>query len=270
MGEASKKHKRHKDILLNAKGCIYCAGKNEATQIDHMPPRAMFRLSQRPKGLEFPSCSKCNQGTSKLDLAAALMARTFPGIASKSEDTEWSRLMAEINRAIPGLLQEMWVPPSQMREMLWREGIFDENLAGFKADGPILSAHMQAFAAKVGFALHYEATGNYVPKEGRVQVRWFTSTEFMNESLPLELITNLGKTEILKQGKITSEFDFEYGWALYEFRNDIRLYYAKVRSSFVIAAFVVEDVKNLPFALGELATFAPGDLVEPFSDRIKD
>src|SRR5690606_32679090 len=167
-GEARQKRKRHSEILQAAQGCIYCAGQRRAAQIDHMPPRMMFQLSQRPKGLEFPSCGQCNQGTSRLDVVASFMARTFPGIADPAESTEWEKVMKEVDRVAPGLLQEMWIPPNEMRQALWSEGIFEQRFAAFRADGPILGAHMQAFAAKIGFALHYEATGSYVPMEGRV------------------------------------------------------------------------------------------------------
>ena len=67
-------------------------GKSAPTTIDHMPPRLMFRMSQRPNGLIFPSCFACNNGTSKLDVVAAYMARTFPGISNGVEEHEWEKL----------------------------------------------------------------------------------------------------------------------------------------------------------------------------------
>lgn len=184
IGEAKSKRGRHAKVLQAAQGCVYCAGRGPAEQIDHMPPRMLFRLNQRPKGLEFPSCGPCNQGTSRLDVVAAFMARTFPGIATTADSDEWEKVMKEAQRVAPALLHEMWMPPQQMRQMMASEGIFDPELAAFRADGPILSAHMQAFGAKIGFALHYEATGSYVPPEGRVQVRWFASAEVYGGRLP--------------------------------------------------------------------------------------
>ncbi|RWD44078.1 hypothetical protein [Mesorhizobium sp.] len=270
MGEAKRKHRRHADIISNASGCVYCAASSSAEQIDHMPPRAMFRMNQRPKGLEFPSCAACNQGTSKLDVVATFMARTFPGIGDEADSAEWDRVMGEINRVAPGLFREMWVPREQMEAMLWSQGITDRELAAFRADGPILSAHMQAFAAKVGFALHYEATGQVVPEQGRVQVRWFTSGEIIGDQLPESLFNSIGPVQLMKQGKITSELTFEYGWGEFEQNRAVNLCYAKVREAFVVAAFVVDDASKLPFPEGDLATFAPGDLRNPPHDRIMD
>lgn len=263
MGEANRKHRRFADIIKNADGCVYCAASSPAEQIDHMPPRAMFRMHQRPKGLEFPSCAACNRGTSRLNVVATFMARTFPGIASEADSAEWDKVMGEINRVAPGLLTEMVVPPQQMEAMLKMEGVTDPKLADFRADGPILSAHMQAFAAKVGFALHFEATEQVVPQGGRVQVRWFTSGEIVGERLPESLFSGIGPVKFLKQGRITSELTFEYGWGEFDGNRSVRLYYAKVREAFVASAFVVDDASMLPFPEGALATFAPGDLKTP-------
>lgn len=208
MAEAKRKHRRFEDILKNAGGCVYCAAKSPAEQIDHMPPRAMFRMNQRPKGLEFPSCAKCNKGTSRLDVVATFMARTFPGIGNEADAAEWDTVMKEVKRVAPGLLEEMWVPRQKMEAMLQSERIEDPRLAAFKADGPILSAHMQAFAAKVGFALHYEATGKIVPEHGRVQVRWFTSGEIAGDQLPESLRSDIWTGEALaaRQDNLASNF----------------------------------------------------------------
>lgn len=196
------------------------------------------------------------------------MARTFPGIATAADSAEWDRVMKEAQRVAPDLLREMWMPPEQMRQVMANEGIFDEELAALRADGPILSAHMQAFAAKTGFALHYEATGSFVPEEGRVQVRWFTSAEVNGGRLPPSLLSSIGAPRTMRQGKITSDGNFEYGWGSYTEKPDVPIYYARVREAFAVAAFVVTDESSLPFPEGELATFAPGDLVMPLSDRI--
>ena len=268
MSEAKQKRRRHAKLLVAAKGCIYCAGHRHADQIDHMPPRMMFRTSQRPKGLEFPSCGLCNQGTSRLDVVAAFMARTFPGIANDIDSAEWEKLTRELHRVAPSLPLEMWVSEKEMHQMMWREGTFAPDLAGFRANGPILGAHMQAFSAKVGFALHYEATGTFVPPEGRVQVRWFTSSEILGDRLPATLLASIGTPQIMKQGRITSQGDFEYGWGSFAEWGGIPMYYAKVREAFVVAAFVVFDEKNLPFPAKKLATFAPGDLATTPYDRI--
>ena len=268
MGEAKRKRRKHASIIENAPGCIYCAASRPAEQIDHMPPRAMFRLSQRPRGLEFPSCAICNQGTSRLDVIATLTARTFPGIATKDDAREWDKVTAEAERVAPGIMREMVMPRPAMERTMRAYGVSDPEQAMFWAAGPILSAHMQAFAATTGFALHYEATGTIVPSNGRVQVRWFTSKEVENRKLSDSLIRSLDTRQPIRQGRITSDGLFEYGHVPYAGKPDVPLYFAKVREAFLAVAFVADEVGELPFSPLNLATFAPGDLTEPLHDRI--
>jgi len=42
------------------------AGGIGADTIEHMPPIQMFRLRQRPKGMEYPACRGCNNGSQHL------------------------------------------------------------------------------------------------------------------------------------------------------------------------------------------------------------
>ena len=72
----------------------------------------------------------------------------------------------------------------------------------------------------------------------------------------------------MRQGKISSHGVSEYSGGIYRGDQSIRLYYAKFREAFAVAAFVVDNVADLPFPEGALATFAPGDLKVFPHDRI--
>ena len=234
MGEAKQKRRRHAALLDSAAGCIYCACKSAAVEVDHMPPRLMFRMTQRPKGLEFPSCTACNRQTSRLDVVAAFMTRTYPGIGETSpgvpderDSAEWDRVMAEVFRVAPDVMKEVYIPHRHQRPLMKIYDVSDpeEKKALFRANGPVLSAHMQAFSAKVGFALHYEFKGEPVPTEGLVQVRWFTSQEIENGLVPKSLYETIGVPRFLKQGKVTSDGTFLYGGGVYQNNKEIDLYY---------------------------------------------
>jgi hypothetical protein len=83
MGQAKLKRQAHAAVLADHSGCIYCAGTNAATTIEHMPPISVFEGRQRPKGFEFPACGPCNNGTSLSDLVAAMLARIWPDADSE-------------------------------------------------------------------------------------------------------------------------------------------------------------------------------------------
>ena len=269
MGEARSRRRRHSQILDDDPDCIYCGGKNNGVTVEHMPPRLMFRLSQRPRGLEFPACRECNAGTSKLDVIAAFMARTFPGIATEQDGAEWDRVFHEVERISPDLLREMWIPPEM--QALYLSGIDGptNELAALRANGPILSSFMQAFAAKVGFALHHHYTGAIVPSSGHVQVRWFTSQDLITNALPSEF-SALAEPSYLMQGKLTSKGLFEYERVEFHQFKPAHLYLAKFREAFAVAAFVGAEQMDVPFEIGELATFRPGELIGALRDRIID
>ena len=57
--------------------CCYCGGAEKATTIDHVPAKIMFPNKHRPAGLEVPSCSPCNRGTSKFDQMAGVSAASL-------------------------------------------------------------------------------------------------------------------------------------------------------------------------------------------------
>ena len=107
MGQAKLKRQAHAAILAHHSGCIYCAGKNAATTIEHMPPIAVFEGKQRPKGFEFPACGPCNNGTGHSDLVAALLARIWPDAVSEIQKKDLKKLLGAVANNIRQLLSEM-------------------------------------------------------------------------------------------------------------------------------------------------------------------
>jgi hypothetical protein len=165
MGQANVKRKSRADLLAGSPGCIYCAGAAIATTIEHMPPISLFEGRQRPKGLEFPACEACNNGTGDSDLVAAMLARTWPDSNTQIQQKDANKIFRAIANNVPGQLQEM--DTGRAGEKLARK---HHNLSAdvhpLRADGPILTHHILTFAAKLGFALHYDAKGSPIPMTG--------------------------------------------------------------------------------------------------------
>ena len=78
MGEARLKSRSRQEILAGEPRCIYCDAA--PSQLEHMPPKAMFRGRVRPSGMEFAACQSCNNGTSAADLVASFVARISPDL----------------------------------------------------------------------------------------------------------------------------------------------------------------------------------------------
>ena len=179
---------------------------------------------------------------------------------------EWDKLISEIKRRIPGLMEEMWVDPVYQSIGKITNNMKDEH-AFFFAGGPIVFAYMTAFAAKAGFALDFEERKVIVPSSGRVQVRWFTSGEMLGDQLPPSLFRMTGELRTLRQGKLSVEEDFAYAHG--EFAKCVRLHYMRVRQAFSVAAFIADDENDLPFPIAELATFTPGELKSIPAEKVR-
>ena len=157
MGQASRKRETHAALLAKGLGCIYCAGTAVATTIEHMPPISIFDGRQRPKGLEFPACDACNSGTKHSDLVAAMLARCWPDAEPSSRQKDAKKYLSAVANNVPGVLQEMFIERGAEKLARKRHNI-PADAHPFRMDGPLLTAHLETFAAKMGFALHYELT----------------------------------------------------------------------------------------------------------------
>jgi hypothetical protein len=176
MGEQKRKRRAHDAILQKGGDCVYCAGNRPVTSIEHMPPISMFRAKDRPKGLELLSCDQCNQGTKDADQVASLLGRIYPNSRHPDDRRDISKLLGGVENNIPGLLQEMYVGAGgQKLARKYSSAPLDGKF--LRAGEPLVSKYMDIFSAKVGFALHYQATGSVVPAAGAVLSRWYTNVQ---------------------------------------------------------------------------------------------
>jgi hypothetical protein len=256
MGQAKAKRRAHAAILERFPFCIYCGVA--ATTIEHMPPIQMFRLRARPKGLEFPSCVECNNGTSDSDLVASLLGRVYPDAKSQLAQAEIKKLLAAVANNIPGLLQEMMVDEAGQKNAARGIPNMPPVVAVLRANGPILERHMRIFGAKLGFALHYEAHGAPVPKKGGVMALYFTNANAARGELPREIINMLPNRQTLKQGTKHVSDQFSYSWLLTDERRHTA-FYAVFNDSFAILVTTALDrAEFLERHAAKHTLYAPG------------
>jgi hypothetical protein len=244
-------------MLANANGCIYCAGANAATTVEHMPPRSIFEGKQRPKGLEFPACAECNNGTSHSDLIAAMLARLWPNADTATGTRDIAKILRAVANNVPAILPEMHVGRAGEKFARKRHSIPDD-AHPLRADGPLLTKHIQTFGAKLGFALHYEVTGSWVPASGGVQVMWFSNVQALNGQIPDSLFAMLPKPLTLQQGAKSVEDQFQYSYAPAE--QGHLLYFASFSQSFAVAGICAQDRSiYLDARAADFPVFSPGD-----------
>jgi hypothetical protein len=218
--------------------CIYCG--QLADTIEHMPPVMMFLRKQRPKGLEFPSCRECNNGTSKSDLVASFVGRLSVDPSTEDAAAEVKRLFRSVRNNVPGLLQEMHIGRAGQK-LAGKTLPLQEGGGVVRTNGPLVTKHMLVFGAKLGFALHYEALQMVVPETGGVQPRWFSNAQAARGEIPKELFSLLPATRhTLKQGRREVSNQFQYTWAITPGGNHA-LFYATFHRSFAIAVVSAVD-----------------------------
>jgi hypothetical protein len=259
MGEAKLKRQAHAAILAEHSGCIYCAGTNAATTIEHMPPISVFEGRQRPKGFEFPACAPCNNGTSHSDLVAAMLARVWPDADSEIQKKDVKKLLSAVANNIPQLLREMSVGRAG-EKLARKQHKLPTDAHPMRANGPLLTHYIQTFAAKFGFALHYEVNGAPVPATGGVQVMWFSNVQALNDQIPQMLVDVLPSPSTLQQGAKSAGEQFRYSYTTAE--SDHLLYLASFNKSFAVAGITAMDrTLFLEKRSDRLPLFKPGDFL---------
>lgn len=189
-------------------------------------------------GLEFPACQQCNNETGRSDLVAAMLARVMPHADSSVHRKDLTKILSAVSNNAPGLLREMNV--SRGAEKLARKQLgIPEDMHPLRADGPILSAHILTFAAKLGFALHYEVNGTPIPVGGGAQVIWFSNVQAMRGQIPQELFSLLPSPATLQQGRKTAGEQFQYSFARGE--REHMLYFASFSQSSAVAGVAATD-----------------------------
>ncbi len=243
-GEAALKKRRKAKFLLNNPICCFCGGNEQAATVDHIPSIQMFSLRMRPKGLECPACEACNRGSRQHEQVAALLGRLYPNPNTSLENEEIGRIMRGVSNNNPGLLEELW---------RWHRPIFSESNivsgrqkmgAMLNASGPLLNRSIEIFGAKLGLALHYQATGKIVPTKGGVRVRWFSNVDLIEGVLPYKLLEVMGAPLTLSQGDWHVGQQFSYNFVVTDVGTE-GAYYAAFRQAFAVLAWVAVDKASL-------------------------
>jgi hypothetical protein len=94
---------------------------------------------------------------------------------------------------------------------------------------------METFAAKFGFAMHYEVTGRPIGSGGAVAARWYANADVLKGTFPMEAWEVLSPPATLRQGKFHVAEQFEYAWAADE-DGSMGMFLGMFRRSFAVLA----------------------------------
>jgi len=149
--------------------CCFCGWQTPATTIDHQPARIIFPNKLRPKGLEFPACSICNEQTAPDEALLALICRAA-GSHRPNARQDFQRLkglVGTIERRFPGLLKKMGVTKVWVknRGVLVSMGAIDVNQHQIELS-------FCRIAAKLALAIYYETKSRAAPVGCLINTQW--------------------------------------------------------------------------------------------------
>ena len=149
--------------------CCFCGGQTPATEIDHQPAKIIFPDKHRPKGLEFPACSRCNRQTSGGEALLAFICR-FAGSRRENARKDFHRLkdiVSTIEHSFPGLLARMNRPKLWVRErsLYVRSGAIDVNQSE-------VNLALCRIAAKLSLAIYYSLQERSAATSCQIKTQW--------------------------------------------------------------------------------------------------
>ena len=193
-------------FLSNNQFCCFCGGFVRATTIEHAPPLVFFRDKQRPAGLEFPACKRCNNGSSQLDQVASYFAITSGLVEGNDEYA--SKLLQGISNNTPEVLRHL----SHSRDEVISVRGEDRDMVVVSLNPKLARLWINPWIAKQAFALWYLHAGYPIDGEGFVSVKWLTNHALMERGLPENLFEIAQFEGELAQGKkrVSDQFFYRY------------------------------------------------------------
>jgi hypothetical protein len=154
--------------------------------------------------------------------AVALLSRIYPDSTTECGKAETLKLMGDVRRNHPGLLDEMRPSDRQLRNAQTKYGL--EPPAGkslsalpiLNVKGPLVNAAIKQFSRKLFCALFYKHAGDIVCASGGIGMRWFANVQ------------------------ISADDQFFYRWGITETKR-MGAFIAFFRESFAIFGVVHQD-----------------------------
>jgi len=263
MGEAKINAARVASTLANLLAteprCIYC--QDRPATIEHMPPIAMFIGRQRPKGLEFAACSRCNNGTGAADLVASYVARISPDAAvGDTLITEAIYRHRVLDTMAPGFRAEFSDPANRSEVWLRSPGGVLQRKTVIQADGPLMRQYLTVFSAKLAMAMFRNHAGAALPLDGGVETYHFLNAG-LAQGMADAWLNMLPVLDTIRQGKLSVADQFVYRWNSDD--RELVAIFAQFHRGLFIGAIAASTPEKwgLPSGIAHSSFARPGDLV---------
>ena len=234
MSESKQRSKNKEMILGAATRCVYCAS-TDPCEVEHMPPRGLFKDKDRPSGWEFASCRDCNQDTRGADAVAQLFS-----MIEILGDTDWKLTeIPKVKRAIekyaPGVIEEL--NRSKDEPFLIRKNNLLRPTVRMSLDGPIIKKYLDIFSLKLAIASFTELCGRNIKFPNFILTEWNLNSISQKH---IDIITSIMPVySELKQGRKKSGEQFSFRFNTDE--KKISATFFSLHNSLYITCFATDD-----------------------------
>lgn len=177
--------------------CCFCGGSVAATTLDHQPPAILFPSKDRPRGMEFPACSQCNQQTRHDEALVALLARItgearFP---EGSNDPALEKVVRAVRTGFPSIASEIFKRRFQMKGQLLTP------LPTVDMGHPQVRLSLSRVAAKLALATYYQHNEEIAPESVRINTFADHNRRSPENTARVQtIISSMPHEQYLKQG----------------------------------------------------------------------
>lgn len=177
-----------------------------ANEIDHVPGKAIFPNKLRPKGFEFPSCSRCNRLTSGDEAVVAFVSRVLGGWRIFPDlDPQFFNAISTIEKSYPGIHNEIrkGYKLVNVNGLIQRVGLLS-------FDSWFLNRSLCRYSAKLSMAGYYNQFGRSFTA-GTIETFWAHAQKAGDFQ---KVLGSMPRSISLRQGKWDSESAFFFKSAL--------------------------------------------------------
>ena len=208
--------KRNRKLVesLIGKPCIFCCGSKQSDSIEHAPPVVLFLGRDRPRGLEFSACKRCNLGSSQRDQVAACLAIIARDAASnENHGEEIAKLLRAINRNNPEVLQ-YFEDTGKSDEVTISVNGRESVRYLVPMNRRVFRDWLNPWAAKQACALWFQETDAIIDQNQRILITWIMPDEFHRVGVHEKILETLPTYESMKMGKRDYSNQFAYHFAV--------------------------------------------------------
>lgn len=167
-------------------------------EIDHAPPRTFFYGKHRPKGLEVPSCKRCNKVFSKFDDFFALLAFSQASFQDDRLDPRINNMISGSVRRFPDAILE--IVQSGQRAYFGKGNTSLQPGVRIKFDHPDIHFAMNFSIARLVAANYYSFSKMSAPIGSTIATSWFSNAQPMPTKHLKAMLSKMPNYHTLRQG----------------------------------------------------------------------